>query len=64
MSGFETAGWDALGGLPTRGPFIMCRNVRCRIQTKAGYDRVSVAAARVNSDPFAAAAFPVPAKFR
>ena len=54
MPRFETARWHALGGLPTRCPTIVRRNVRCGVESQARDDGVSMAVARVNRDPFAA----------
>ena len=64
MSRFETAGWDAFGQLPSRRPFIMRGNIRCRVQPQPCDDGVSVTAPRINGDPFAPAALTEATKFR
>src|SRR6185436_4828363 len=51
---FETARRHALGNLPAGLPAIVRRDVRRRVQAQARDDRVSVAVARVNRDPFTA----------
>lgn len=61
---FETGRRNAFSRLPTWRPFVVRGQIRRRIESQSGDDRVSVAVARVNRDPFAAAAFSVLAKFR
>lgn len=63
MSRFESACWYALGHLPAWRPFVVRRDVRRGVETQARDDRVSVAVARVDGDPFASAALAVLAKF-
>ena len=61
---FETAGGNAFGRLPSWGEFVVLRQIRRGVESQPGNDRVSVAVARVNRDPFAAPAFAILAKFR
>ena len=63
MPGFESAGRDSLGRLPTRRPLVVCRDVGRSVETQSGDDCVGVTVACVNGDPFAAAALAVLAKF-
>lgn len=54
---FETCRRHAFGCLPTGLPSIVRRDIRCRVEPQARNDRVSVAVARVDRDPFAATSF-------
>jgi len=64
MSRFESGRRNTFTRLPTGRPLVMRSQIRRRVQTQTGNDRVRVTVARVNRDPFAAATFTVIAKFR
>src|SRR5436853_5216372 len=57
MPRFETARRHAFGCLPAGLPTIVRRNIRCGVESQTRDDGVSVAVARVNRYPFAAAMF-------
>ena len=63
VSRFESGRGNAFARLPTRRPFVMRGQIRRRVQTQTGDDRVGVAIARVDRDPLAMTAFTVLAKF-
>ncbi|MEY2526781.1 MAG: hypothetical protein QOE73_1552 [Verrucomicrobiota bacterium] len=61
---FEAACRRTFSYLPTWLPAVVRRDIRCRVEAQARDDRVSMAVARVNGDPFAATALAEITKLR
>jgi len=64
MTRFESAKGDAFRRLPAGRPLVVRRDVRRRVESQSGDDRIRVAVARVNRDPFPATALTIFSKIR